>query len=406
MDDNTVYKRTKAEIRKQMDDLEEIVVKSTNECALANEKLHQEIIQHKQTEQALRESEDKFRTLFNNTNDAIFVHDLDGHFLEVNEIACQRLGYSRQEMLQMSTNDINVPEYTARIVKLSKEIGERKNIIFETVHVRKNGSTIPIELSSRIIDYHGKKAILCIARDITERRQAEENLKKYVEELKRSNELKDLFTDIMRHDLLNPASVVKGFTDVLCDLEDDKKKIQAIETIKRNNEKLIDILESAAKFSKIESIEGLEFEKMDLALVFKEVVGNFKSQLEEKQMVLEFAADGTYLSNINKVIEDVFSNLLSNAIKYSPKKSRIIIDIIDADEDWKVTVTDFGEGVSDENKLEIFNRFKRVGKGGVKGVGLGLAIVKRIIDLHGGSVGVEDNPAGQGSVFWVTLRKA
>ncbi len=68
-------------------------------------------------------------------------------------------------------------------------------------------------------------------------------------------------------------------------------------------------------------------------------------------------------------------------------------------------MTDFGEGISDDDKPNIFTRFKRVGKGNVKGTGLGLAIVKKIVELHGGKVGVEDNPAGQGSMFWVTVRK-
>ncbi|WP_129582675.1 sensor histidine kinase [Methanolobus psychrotolerans] len=386
--------------------LEELVEKRTNEFTIANKQLQQEVIKHKQTELALQESENKFKSLFNNTNDAIFMHDLNGFFLEVNEIACKRLGYNRNELLQMNTVDINNAEYVKRISELNKEISEKGHAIFETVHVRKDGSTIPTELSSRIIDFRGKKAILCIGRDITDRKLAEENIKKYINELKYSNELKNLFTDIMRHDLLNPASVVKGFVDFLLDIEKDEEKIQAIKTIERNNKKLIDILESAAKFSKMESIEELEFKKMDIGLIIKEVVGNFKPQLEEKQMILDFAIKGIYISKVNKVIEDVFSNLLSNAIKYSPKESRIIINIIDAGDEWKVEVTDFGEGISDENKLQVFNRFKRVGKGGVKGIGLGLAIVKRIVDLHGGRVGVEDNPAGQGSIFWVTLRKA
>ena len=109
---------------------------------------------------------------------------------------------------------------------------------------------------------------------------------------------------------------------------------------------------------------------------------------------------------VNPVIEEVFANLLSNAIKYSPIEGKIIIDIIDEGEDWKVKVTDFGEGISDDDKPKLFERFKRVEKGAIKGTGLGLAIVKRLISLHGGTVGIEDNPAGQGSVFWVTMKKA
>lgn len=74
-------------------------------------------------------------------------------------------------------------------------------------------------------------------------------------------------------------------------------------------------------------------------------------------------------------------------------------------ENWKVAVTDFGEGVLDEHKTMLFDRFQRVNKIAVKGSGLGLAIVKRIVELHGGEVGVEDNPDGVGSVFWVTVEK-
>ena len=106
------------------------------------------------------------------------------------------------------------------------------------------------------------------------------------------------------------------------------------------------------------------------------------------------------------MIEEVFVNILSNAIKYSPLESKIIVDILDAGENWKVTVTDFGEGVLDEHKMSLFDRFQRVNKLAVKGSGLGLAIVKRIIKLHGGDVGIEDKPSGVGSVFWVTVGKA
>jgi len=75
-------------------------------------------------------------------------------------------------------------------------------------------------------------------------------------------------------------------------------------------------------------------------------------------------------------------------------------------DEWKVTVTDFGPGIADEDKPKLFERFKRVDKSGVKGTGLGLAIAKKITELHGGHIGVEDNPAAKGSVFWVTVKKA
>ncbi|WP_269429706.1 sensor histidine kinase KdpD [Methanococcoides methylutens] len=107
------------------------------------------------------------------------------------------------------------------------------------------------------------------------------------------------------------------------------------------------------------------------------------------------------------MIEEVFTNLISNAVKYSPENENIEIAVKDLNENWKVTITDSGEGIGDNDKKMIFDRFKRaVGDCNIKGSGLGLAIVKRIVELHGGQVGVEDNPNGPGSVFWVTLKKA
>ena len=240
---------------------------------------------------------------------------------------------------------------------------------------------------------------------IDERKRAEEKLKKYTKELKHSNELKDLFTDILRHDLLNPAGIVKGYTELLLNMEEDEKKDKFLQKIKQNNEKLIDIIETAANLAMFESVEELKFETKDIAVIIKDVADNFRPQIKNKQMEFEFKAKGTYPANVNPVIEEVFANLLSNAIKYSPQKSKIIVDIIDVGENWKVAVTDSGEGISDEDKPILFDRFKRVGKGCIKGTGLGLAIVKRLIELHGGSVGVEDNPAGDGCVFWVTVGK-
>ena len=230
-------------------------------------------------------------------------------------------------------------------------------------------------------------------------------LQEYSGELERSNQLKDLFTDILRHDLLNPAGLVRGFTDVLINMETDEKHKELLSKVHNNNEKLIDLIEIASKFAKLESTEELEFERNDIGEILKNVVENFAQPTEDKEMTIEFLADGEYFAKANPIIEDVFSNLLSNAIKYSPKGSRIIVDIQDADPDWRISVTDFGFGILDEDKPKLFQRFKRVDKKGIKGTGLGLAIVKRIVELHSGDVGIENNPAGQGSVFWVTIEK-
>jgi diguanylate cyclase (GGDEF)-like protein/PAS domain S-box-containing protein len=118
-----------------------------------------------------------FTDLFRYASDAIFIHDLEGHFIEVNETACRRLGYSRDELLSMSPMDINTPEFAALVPKRIEEIKQHGHVVFESAHVTKDGRVIPIELNGQLIVFNNKQAILSIARDITFRKQAEAALK-------------------------------------------------------------------------------------------------------------------------------------------------------------------------------------------------------------------------------------
>jgi PAS domain S-box-containing protein len=137
----------------------------------------QDITERKRAEEALGESEARYRTLFDSASDAIFIHDMGRNFLEVNQVACERLGYSRDELLRMTPKDIQGPEYVQFLATRLSELLKAGHAIYETVHMRRDGTPIPIELSSRIIEYKGKPAVLSIARDITERKRAEQKVR-------------------------------------------------------------------------------------------------------------------------------------------------------------------------------------------------------------------------------------
>lgn len=230
--------------------------------------------------------------------------------------------------------------------------------------------------------------------------------KKKKSQLEASNRLKDLFTDIMRHDLLNPATVVQGVSEMLYSEEEDPEKKASLKLINDQTEHLMSMIASAAKLAKLESYEDMDFSVQDIGFVILIVADSFASEFEQKKIKSDITINGNYPSRVNDVIEDVFSNLISNALKYSPEGSTIRMDIVDLGRSFKVMITDEGEGIPDDVKPLVFDRFKRADKKGIKGTGLGLAIVKRIVDIHNGNVGVEDNPAGKGSVFWVELEKA
>jgi PAS domain S-box-containing protein len=242
--------------------------------------------------------------------------------------------------------------------------------------------------------------------DITDRVKSEKLLKKYSEELEHSNELKGIFTDIMRHDLLNHATVISGYTYMMLSSENDETKLKRLNKVDISTKKLIALIESAAAFAKLESTDDLEFETIDIDNMINDIISNFEYQAEQKGVDIKIRSQGSCTALANPMIEEVFVNFISNALKYGSDKEDIVILIEDTGDNCKIAVTDSGEGISDEDKPLVFERFKRVGNSSTKGSGLGLAIVKRIVDLHKGKVGVEDNPEGQGSMFWVTLKKA
>jgi signal transduction histidine kinase len=225
-------------------------------------------------------------------------------------------------------------------------------------------------------------------------------------QLEASNRLKDLFMDIMRHDLINPVNVIRGFSEMLYAEENDLEKKESLKMICSQTDHLNSMISSAAKLAKLESDEDIEFTVQDIGLILHAVVDGFSPVFSKKGINLVYDNGNEYLSRVNNVIEDVFSNIISNSLKYSPDGSTITISVKDKGQFWKVMVTDEGDGIPDDAKPYVFDRFKRADKKGIKGSGLGLAIVKRVVEIHNGSVGVEDNPKGQGSVFWVMLEKA
>ena len=229
-------------------------------------------------------------------------------------------------------------------------------------------------------------------------------LEKQRVELEQSNNLKDLFIDIMRHDLLNPATVSKDIAKMAFEEEEDLEKKELIKRILKNNEKMITMIENASLLAKIESGEKIEVKETELTKVLRKAALDMTPQADEKNIKIIIDLKDEYLALTNPLVYDVFSNLINNAIKYSPKNSKIEVGIDEDGEYWNIYVADNGLSIPVEDKEAIFDRFKRAHKGGVKGTGLGLAIVKKVVEAHKGRVWVEDNPDG-GSIFFVLLPK-
>ena len=124
-----------------------------------------------------------YRYIFDHVNDAIFIHDLAGHFLDVNQIACERLGYTREELLQTGVQQIDAPEFAENFAQSMQNFLEKKSVVAESAHVRKDGTRIPVEIGAQFIEYDGQAAVLSVARDLTERRRAEQKINELQEQV-------------------------------------------------------------------------------------------------------------------------------------------------------------------------------------------------------------------------------
>lgn len=322
------------------------------------------------------------------------------------------LGYSKEEFQSENKLYIDLvhPEdrdkLTEDVARLSWE-GE-ECFSHEYRLLKKSGEPLWVnELSLLRKDDQGRPyRFEGIVMDISDKKRYQQELEKHTAELEQLNALKDLFSDIIRHDLLTPAGTIKGYVELLQEMETDSEKLTMLRVIEDSTRRLIDLIESASKYEKLNSIDEIDYYCTDLVSIFRSTLLDFASYAQEKDISMEIFSEGPCYSDVNPLVSEVFANLLSNAIKYSPDNESIIISFQDTGDCFRVMVTDRGDGIPDENKVSVFNRFKRLNKKGVKGTGLGLAIVKRIMELHGGTYGVEDNPGGKGSVFWVTFNKA
>ncbi|MFV2040747.1 MAG: PAS domain S-box protein, partial [Candidatus Hydrothermarchaeales archaeon] len=361
-----------------------------------------DVTEKKEAEQTLR----FLAKIQGQVSEMIVTMALDHTLLTVNDAAQRTFGYSEDELVGQNAS-ILVPEEEMENSNAFWDAISEKGFVegYEGMRVTKNGRRFPTELSGVLVSGEGGASpyVIGVGRDITERKKAEKKLRDYADRLERSNKLKDLFADIMRHDLLNPLGVVKNVFEIIEEDLSDRGIEKEIAMVTRNVAKIEDLVHSAARFGQVESAEDMEFKNRNLKEILEEVVSGLSSEGLKKDMTIKIFQDD-YYAETNPFIEDVFSNLITNAIKYSEAGSEIEASCEDLGDKLMISVSDRGMGVPDEHKQGIFERFKRVEKGSVKGSGLGLAIVKRVVELHNGDVWVEDRPDG-GSTFAFTLPK-
>jgi two-component system, sensor histidine kinase and response regulator len=382
-----------------------------------------DITERNRMEAGLRESEERYRDLFDNAQDAIYVHDLNGVYLSANRAAENLVGYTRDEILGKNIIDFMAPEHAEQIrTNLQLKINGKGLTSYEIEVIGKDGRRVPVEVSTRLIYEDGRPvSVQGIARDITERKRIEQDRLQLADDLKNARDaalesvrLKSEFLANMSHEIRTPMNGVVGMTGLLLDTDLSADQRDFAETIRSSGDALLTIINDILDFSKIEAGK-LDFETLDFDLrnAVEETVDLLAEQARGKQ--LEFASliyrdVPTRLRGDPGRLRQVLTNLVGNALKFTEHGEVIVRAEKENETETTVTirftVSDTGIGISEAAQTTLFQAFTQADGSTTRkygGTGLGLSISKQLVEMMGGQIGVTSTP-GQGSAFWFTSK--
>ncbi len=357
----------------------------------------------------MSESSERFQVLFENNPHPTWVYDLETlQFLEVNRAALEKYGYSREEFLGMRITDIRPAEDVGPLLDSLKK-GRADLQSSQRRYSCKDGSVIPVAVTSHLALLNGRRVSVVVAEDITERLHAQEVLVKSKEEAERSTRFKDRFLSTMSHELRTPLNAILGFSELLCDERYgslNERQRRYIEHIHTGGRHLLQLINEILDLSKIEAGRfELAIETVPIQTSFGEVLSVMRPLADRKSQTLSQRNEaGLHVRADATRLKQVLMNLVGNGIKFTPEGGQVELLARRRDDRVQIEVRDTGPGIPFEEQERIFEAFYRLQKSGeaTEGTGLGLAITQRIVEMHGGKLALESQP-GQGSCFYFSL---
>jgi PAS domain S-box-containing protein len=353
----------------------------------------EEMVKERTTD--LRESEEKLRSIFAASPDAITVTDLDGKIIECNESALKMLGYtSKTELMGKNPFELVVAEDDSRVMNLGKtlEKGSLSNVEF--TFVTKDGRQFPAEMSASVLRDASRKPVgfVAIFNDITERKRMQQ-------QLIRSERLSTIgeVAGMVGHDLRNPLTGIAGAAYYM------KKKLGS--KLDRKNKEMLELIEDDIHYSNKIINDLLDYSRdIELELVERTPKAMVKDSL--KAMTVP---KNVYIRDLTKTVPKImvddskmkrtFVNIVKNALDAMPNGGTLTITSLQSDDSVKFSFSDTGMGIGKETMSKLWTPLFTTK---AKGMGFGLAISKRIVERHGGSIAVEST-FGKGTTFTITI---
>jgi PAS domain S-box-containing protein len=380
------------------------VVKNQNDDTLYYYAFITDITERKQTDDALRESEERFRAIFDTAADALTIHSAEnGRILMANDEAVKRWGYMREELLKMGPEDLNLPEKAQDIPDRIKKTLDHRAYIFETVHRCKDGTLVPTEVNVKLIRMRGVQYLFSISRDISERKKVEE-------ELRQSQKLEAIGTLAggIAHDFNNMLGIISGNVSYLLNYyKDDKELIEVLSDINEGTQKSAQLTQQLLTFSK----GGAPIKKaVNINAIIKETA-KFVTRGAKAKCNFDISNDLWIAEVDSSQLNQVISNIVINANQAMPgggiisfRSENIVRETGDsiplpAGKYIKIVIEDQGIGISEKHLSYIFDPYFTTKN---DGSGLGLATSFSIIKKHGGHITV-DTELDEGTKFTIYL---
>ncbi|MFX1567750.1 MAG: PAS domain S-box protein [Promethearchaeota archaeon] len=369
----------------------------------------EDITEHKKAEGKLKESEERYRILFESSPVGIGIADFEGNVYSINPMMEEITGYDLESYRKINLKNTYVnPDDRIKLLKEIKKSGKVRDYLVNLI--RKNGEVYDALLNIETTDIMNKKFIITNIQDLSERMKIQKKLKEL-------SKLKSELLTRTSHELKTPAMHIKGYADLL--LHKYKKnlgidELQIISHIKKGVLRLETLIYDIMHKAELDSGES-ELNKVssNLSSLIELSIKELRSFAALRGHSIKLNIDHNLIISFDKEqIRHVLNNLITNAIKYTPLNGIIGISSTVTDDFITIAVQDNGIGLTEEQINLLFTQFGKIERYGqgfdiiTEGSGLGLHIVKKIIDLHGGKIWVESGGINKGSTFYFTLPKA
>jgi PAS domain S-box-containing protein len=350
-----------------------------------------DITERKQAEEALRESEGRFHALVEQAADAFFVVDAAGKILDVNQQACRNLGYDHEELLTLSVLDIQQDVPMTDLAELWQQLQPGAPITVTGTHRRKDGSLFPVEVRIGLFEVSGQQYILALARDVTERKQAEQALERLAE-------IGELAAMIV-HEVRNPLTTVWMGLNSFKSLELSPRSQARLNLALEESERLQRLLNEILLYARQQT---LDLQPVELVAWITDLLPALQEMPSACDRPIQFSSksDAAWIRADTDKLKQVFINLISNACEAISPQEQVIWTVQTTNRQAHIQIYNSGDPIPADLLAKLTQPFFTTKS---SGNGLGLAITKRIVEAHGGEFAIASSAALQGTQVTVYL---